>query len=85
MQSAPPSLAGPRTARPAAGSDQASDGSGDDAGAAVFTSEVDEGDHGRQLQLWRWLGHVTPDRLVTVKQLLLRPRAALEEVAEIEL
>ena len=58
---------------------------GDDAGAAVLTSEVDEGDHGRHLQLRRWLGHVTPDRFVTVEQLLLRPRSALEEVTEIEL
>jgi hypothetical protein len=44
-----------------------------------------KGDHGRHLQLRRWLGHVTPDRLVTVEQLLLRPWSALEEVAEIEL
>src|ERR1700733_12363970 len=58
---------------------------GDDAGAAVLTSEVDEGDYGRHLQLRRRLGHVTPDSLVTVEQLLLCPWSALKEMPEIEL
>src|ERR1017187_5773065 len=58
---------------------------GDDAGGPVFTGEVDEGDHGGPLQLRRWFGHVAPDRLVTVEQLLVSSWSALEKVAEIEL
>jgi hypothetical protein len=50
---------------------------GDDAGATILTGEIDQGDHGRQLQLRRWLGNVTPHRLVTVEKLLVGPRSAL--------
>ena len=58
---------------------------GYDAGRAVVAGEVDERDHRRELQLGLGPRDVVPDGFVAVQHLLGRARAALQEMAEVEL
>ena len=56
-----------------------------DARRAVVLREVDERDHGRELQLRVGPRDVAPHQLVAVQPLLLGTRSALQQVAEVQL
>jgi hypothetical protein len=58
---------------------------GDDARRAVVAGEVDEGDHGRELEFTVGTGNVAPHRFVTVLPLLVGTGPALQEMADVQL
>ena len=58
---------------------------GNDARRAVLAREVDERDHGRELQFRMWARDVAPNRFVAVQPLFVTARATLQEVAQVEL